>query len=76
MLETIKEYFQIIVDGFNAVIDFVIGLFEDLIYIIRLTGAFVAKLPDLFSWLPVEALTLVLSIFAVVVIYKILGREG
>lgn len=76
MLETIKDYFQIIVDGFNAVIDFVIGLVEDLIYIIRLTGAFVAKLPDLFSWLPVEALTLVLSIFAVVVIYKILGREG
>lgn len=76
MLETIKEYFQIIVDGFNSVIDFVIGLVQDLIYIIKLTGAFVAKLPDLFSWLPAEALVLVLSIFAVVVIYKILGREG
>lgn len=60
----------------SSVYDFVVGFFEDVVYIIQLTAAFVAKIPDYFSWLPPEALVLVVSIFAIVVIYKVLGREG
>lgn len=61
---------------FSSVYDFVIGIFEDIVYVIRLTAHFVAKIPDYFDWLPPECLALIVAIFAVVVIYKVLGREG
>lgn len=70
------EWIQNIGTFFTSLYDFVISFFEDIVYIIRLTAGFVAKIPDYFSWLPSEALALVVSIFAVVVIYKVLGREG
>ena len=49
---------------------------EDTVYIIKLTGSFLLKIPQLFSWLPAPALALIVSIFTVVVIYKVMGREG
>lgn len=61
---------------FSSVYDFVVGIFEDIVYVIRLTAHFVAKIPDYFSWLPAPALALIITIFAIVVIYKVLGREG
>lgn len=70
------EWIQSIGTFFTSIYDFVIGTFEDIVYVIRLTAYFVAQIPEYFSWLPPEALVLVVSIFAVVVIYKVLGREG
>lgn len=59
-----------------SVVDFVIGLFEDLIYMIQLLGKFIIELPMYFSWLPPELVSMLLLIFGIVVVYKILGREG
>lgn len=56
-------------------LDFVISFFEDVAYVIKLTAAFVAKIPDYFGWLPSSLLVLVVSMFAIVVVYKVLGRE-
>lgn len=70
------EWIQNIGTFFTSLYDFVIGIFEDIVYVIRLTAKFVAQIPEYFSWLPPEALALVVSIFAIVVIYKVLGREG
>lgn len=76
MFESIKEYIvsigELISTGFNFVVDF----FSDIVYIIQLTGKFVLEIPTYFSWLPTPVLTLIVAIFSVVVIYKVLGREG
>lgn len=60
----------------GSLYDFVVGIFEDVVYVIRLTAHFVAQIPNYFDWLPPECLALIVGIFAVVVIYKVLGREG
>lgn len=60
----------------TTIVSFVISFFKDLVYVIELTGKFLAQLPSYFSWLPTELLTILLVIFSIVVIYKILGREG
>ena len=57
-------------------IDFVISFFSDIIYIILLTSQVFASLPLYFSWLPAEAVTILILIFSIVMIYKITGREG
>lgn len=76
MLKTIEEFFLSVGDVISSLIDFVVGLVEDLVYVVTLCGQFVAKIPTLFSWLPTEVLALIVTLFAIVVIYKILGREG
>lgn len=72
----IIEALQGIFDFFRMLFEFVIEFFNDVVYIIRLTAQFVARIPSYFSWLPSEVVALIVSIFAVVVIYKVLGREG
>lgn len=76
MLETIKDFFLSLADVITSLVDFFIGMITDLVYVVKLCGSFVLKIPTLFSWLPAPAVAIILSIFAVVVIYKILGREG
>lgn len=76
MLETIKNVFLGFINLITSLVDFVVGLIKDIVYVVKLTGGFVAKIPRLFSWLPAPVIALFVTLFAVVVIYKILGREG
>ncbi len=74
-MTAIINFFSGIVDTIKAVIDFVVGLFEDLVYVIKLLGEFVLEIPNYFSWLPPAALAVILVVFSIVVIYKVLGRS-
>lgn len=56
-------------------VDFVISFFGDLIYIIQLTGKFLLQLPSFLNWLPAPVVGVLLTTFAIVVIYKITGRD-
>lgn len=75
-MAAITDFFAGIVDAIGSAIDFLISFVGDIVYVIKLTGQFVTRIPDYFAWLPAPVLTIIVSIFAVVVIYKILGREG
>lgn len=76
MLETIKNFFLGLSNVITSLIDFVIGFVEDIVYVVKLCASFVAKIPSLFSWLPSGVLAMIVLTFSVVVIYKIMGREG
>lgn len=65
-----------IFNGIIMLVDFVISFIKDIVYLISLTAEFVGKIPSLFSWLPTEALSLIVIAFGIVVVYKVLGREG
>lgn len=75
-MDAIIEFFKGIGTAITSIIDFVIGLFEDLVYMIKLLGQVVLNIPNYFAWLPAEILALIVVLISVVVIYKILGREG
>lgn len=75
-MNAILDFFKGIGNAIVSVVDFVIGLFEDLIYMIKILGQVIANIPSYFSWLPAELISILLIIVGVVVIYKILGREG
>lgn len=74
----------------SAIIDFLVGLCEiieslfafvfgiigDLLYVIGLMASIVVRLGDMLGWLPGPCITLVVTTFGIVVIYKVLGREG
>lgn len=75
-MNAIIEFFSSIGDFLATVVDFVISFFKDLIFAIQLISKFISQIPSYFSWLPGEILTLIIALFAIVAIYKILGREG
>lgn len=63
-------------EGLLAVVTFVIDFFKDIAYLVKLTGEFVLQIPHYLSWLPAEVLALLVTVFTIVVLYKVLGREG
>lgn len=75
-MTAITNILKSLADWIVMVFDFFFGYLDDVIYIIKITGTFLLKIPDYFAWLPSECLTLVGIIFSIVVVYKILGREG
>lgn len=75
-MNALLDFFKGIGETITTVVDFVIGLFEDLIYMIKLLGQVVLNIPAYFSWLPGELIGIFLILISIVVIYKILGREG
>lgn len=75
-MEAIIKFFQGIADGVSAALSFLIGFIEDIVYVVKLTGEFVLNIPNYFAWLPAPVLATVVAIFGIVVIYKVLGREG
>ena len=75
-MDAIISFFNAIASGVTAAIDFLIGFIQDIVYVVKLTGEFVLNIPNYFAWLPVPVLATVVTIFGIVVIYKVLGREG
>lgn len=75
-MDALLEFFRGIGTAITSIFDFVIGLFQDLIYMIKLLGQVVFNIPSYFSWLPAGVLSLIVVVIGIVVIYKILGREG
>lgn len=75
-MDALLQFFKGIGNAITSVIDFVIGFFQDLVYLIQLTGRFLAQIPNYFSWLPSVVVTMLIVLFSIVVVYKILGREG
>lgn len=70
------QFLQTIADFFVAIFDIVMSLIRDIIEMIKMLGQFLTKIPDLFQWLPSAAVGMIVTIFGIVVIYKVLGREG
>ena len=75
-MNAILDVFASIGDFIASAIDFLVSFFKDLIFAIQLIAKFISQISSYFSWLPAEILTLIIALFAIIAIYKILGREG
>lgn len=75
-MQAILDFLKSIMDTITFLIDFVISLIGDIVYLIQLTAQFLINIPVYFAWLPSEYLSIIVALFGIVVVYKILGREG
>lgn len=62
---------EMIMSGLN----FVVSLFQDLIYAISLFGKFIAQIPGYFSFLPSAALAVLGLMLAIALILFVVGRR-
>lgn len=66
-----------IAEGIRSALDFLGGLIADLVAMAEMLAEGLAALPTWFGlFFPPEMVVALLAVFAIVVIYKILGREG
>lgn len=75
-MDAIIEFFTGIADLLSGAFEFLLNLVSDIVYTALLIAKAVASIPTFFTWLPAPVLALVVTIFGVVAIYKLLGREG
>lgn len=75
-MQAIIDFFVGLFDIVVALVEFVISFIEDIIYVIQLTALFLKEIPNYFAWLPTAFTSMLVLIFGIVVIYKVLGREG
>ena len=75
-MQALVEFIKGIAEAVTAAIDFLFGIIEDLVYMVKLLGEFILQIPAFLSWLPASIVTIFITIFSIVVIYKIIGREG
>lgn len=71
-----SQFFTWLQNTVSSLIDFLISFVNDLIFVVDLTARFVINIPSYLNWLPSQCLSVIIIAFSVVVIYKILGREG
>lgn len=70
------DFLSGIADGIVAVFDFIISFFKDFMQFLQLLATMPAKLALWLSWIPGEIFALLAVLFGIVILYKILGREG
>ena len=75
-MQAIINFFVTLGDVIVSIVEFVVKFFKDLIYVIGLLGNLLVSLPAMIGWLPSACISLVVTTFSIVVIYKIMGREG
>lgn len=75
MLDSIFRLIKSFFGSFRNFIDFFQGWIEDVAYVVKVIRDFSARIPEYFSWIPDEVNVLIGSIFAFVIVFRILGRE-
>lgn len=75
-MDAIVSFFTGIGDAIISTFNFIISFFADIVYVIQLLGRTIGSVRGYFSWLPGSITGLLFTLFAIVIIYKILGREG
>lgn len=76
MLDGIFKAIQTIVQFIEGLWTFLTQLFEDVVNLVTMLKDWLLALPDLLGFLPASLIALVMTGFGIVVLYKILGREG
>lgn len=64
-----------IADGVKSIVNYINTLIQDTADIIDIVTSVEVNLDDLFGWLPASVFATLLAGFAVVILYKIVGRS-
>lgn len=75
-MEALIQFFSSIGNAIVMAFNFLFSAIKDIVYVIALTTETVRNIPVYFSWIPPQVMVIIVTLFSIVVIYKILGREG
>lgn len=70
IFDAIKGFFEFII----SIVGFVIRIFQDLAYVVKILADTVLRLPLYLGFLPTIVVSLFVGCVSIVVVYKVLGR--
>ena len=71
----IIDFIKSIGEAIIALVEFVIKMIGDLIYVVGLLGELLPVLPNFLTWLPAAVGSLLMVVFGVLVVLRVLGRS-
>lgn len=71
----IIQFFTGIADIISAIVNFIVTIFKDFVYVIKLLFNTTRNIQIYFNWLPSTIATLIVTAIAIAIIYKVLGRD-
>lgn len=71
----IIQFFTGIADIISAIVNFIVTIFKDFVYVIKLLFNTTRNIHLYFNWLPSTIETLIVTAIAIAIIYKVLGRD-
>lgn len=75
-MQDILDALYSIADALFSVLEVIGDFINDLVWTVELLGKAILNVPNYISWLPKPLIAIVMGCFSVVIIYKVLGREG
>lgn len=75
-MDAIITFFQSIGNAITGLIDFLVSLIQDLVWLVQTLAWAMMQVPRLVAWLPTQIHALIITLFGVVMLYKLIGREG
>lgn len=75
-MQAVIDFFAGIGDAVTSVFNWFAGFIDDTVYFVKLLGQAVIAFPSYFSWVPPEALVGLGILVGVIVVCRVLGREG
>lgn len=76
MFEFISNTLTNIANFFVSVWEFLTNLFKEIGMMVTYLGQIVRTIPSYFTWLPASVLAVLVLTFSIIIIYKVIGREG
>lgn len=71
----IIQFFTGIAEIISAIVNFIVTIFKDFVYVIKLLFNTTRNIHLYFNWLPSTIATLIVTAIAIAIIYKVLGRD-
>lgn len=75
-MDAIFKVIETIGKAFGAVLDFIVKLVQDLIFIVEMMAELAPQIPAWYTWFPPVLLYTFGLCISVAIIYKIIGRDS
>lgn len=75
-MEDILDMLEGFIDMIMSLVDWVWFLINEVVYLVELLNSILANIGTYLGWMPLTMSSVIVLILGVVVIYKIMGREG
>lgn len=73
---SVFEIIHAMTDFMNLMMIYLGQVVRDTIFVLELLGSFFTHIPSYFSWLPGSLVSVLVTLISIVIVYKVLGREG
>ena len=72
---SIASFFEGVIYAFTTIFDFIGDLLNDVLFVVENVGNAIHNLPTYLAFLPASVVSLFMSGAAIIIVYKILGRD-